>query len=161
MRSNIWKFILASSLVLNISVLITVGYMHYKQSQRWTTPLGVNVEGNRFFFEELSLQPEQMEKMRQRAHSFHSEVDAKRSAIAEKRKTLFALIRADRPETKKIDAAINEISSMQEALQKNIVQHMLETKVLLNKEQQKKLFDLIESTISTGRQMDCSSMERK
>jgi Spy/CpxP family protein refolding chaperone len=159
MRSNFWKFILAISLVLNFSVLVTVGYMHYKQSQYWTTPLGFKIEKDRFLFEELSLQPEQMEKMKQRALSFHREVDGKRSAIAEKRKKLFTLIRADKPETKAIEAVINDISAMQKDLQKGIVLHILDTKALLNKEQQKRLFNLIESTMYTGRQMDCSPIK--
>jgi Spy/CpxP family protein refolding chaperone len=160
MRSNFWKFILAISLVLNFSVLITVGYMHYKQSQYWTTPLGIKIDKNRFLFEELSLQPEQMETMKQKALAFHREVDDKRSAIAEKRKKLFTLIRADKTETKAIEAIINEISSMQKDLQKGILLHILETKALLNKEQQKKLFGLIENTMHTGRQIECLPPEK-
>ena len=161
MRSNIWKFILAVSLVLNFSVLITAGYMHYKQSQYRITPLGFKIEKNRFLFEELSLQPEQMANMKQRALAFHGEVDDKRSAIAEKRKKLFALIRADKSETKTIEATINELSSMQKDLQKSIVLHILETKARLNKEQQKKLFDLIENTMHSEKQMECFSPETK
>lgn len=157
MRSNFWKFILAISLILNFSVLITAGYMHYKQSQHRTTPLGFKIEKNRFLFEELSLQPRQMETMKQRALSFHREVDDKRNAIAEKRRKLFALIRADKPETKAIETTINEISSMQKDLQKNIVLHILETKALLNKEQQNKLFDLIENAMHTSGQTGCLS----
>jgi Spy/CpxP family protein refolding chaperone len=157
MRSNIGKFILASSLILNFSVLITVGYMHYKQSQYRTTPLGFKIEKNRFLFEELSLQPGQVETMKQRALLFHREVDEKRNAIAEKRKKLFALIRADKSETKAIEATINEISSMQKDLQKNIVLHILETKAQLSKEQQKKLFDLIENAMHTSGQTGCMS----
>jgi Spy/CpxP family protein refolding chaperone len=159
MRSNIWKFILAISLILNFSVLITVGYMYYKQSQYRTTPLGFKIEKNRFLFEELSLQPEQAETMKQRALLFRREVDDKRNAIAEKRKKLFALIRADKSETKAIEATINEISSMQKDLQKNIVLHILETKAQLNKDQQKKLFDLIENAMHTGGQIGCLSPE--
>jgi Spy/CpxP family protein refolding chaperone len=157
MRSNIGKFILAISLILNFSILITVGYMHYKQSQYRTTPLGFKIGKNRFLFEELSLQPEQMAKMKQRALVFHGEVDNKRSVIAEKRRKLFVLIRADKPETKTIETTINEISSMQKDLQKDIVLHILETKALLNKEQQKKLFDLIENAMHAGGQMECLS----
>jgi Spy/CpxP family protein refolding chaperone len=155
MKSNIWKFILAISLILNASILATVGYMHYKQSQYRTTPLGFRIEKNRFLFEELSLRPGQVETLKERALLFHREVDDKRTAITEKRKKLFALIRADQSETKAIEATINQISSLQKDLQKNIVLHILETKALLNKEQQHKLFDLIENTMHTDGQTGC------
>ena len=159
MRRNFWRFVLAISLALNFSFLITVGYMHFKQSQYWTTPFGGKIEKNRFPFEGLSLQPEQMGKMKERALSFRREVDEKRNAIAEKRKKLFMLIRTDQPETPAIDATINEMSLMQQNLQKSIVQHILETKSLLNKEQQKKFLDLIENTMHRGRQAECFSQE--
>lgn len=159
MRRNCWRFVLAISLALNFSFLITVGYMYFKQSQYRTTPFGGKIEKNRFLFEELSLQPEQMEKMKARALSFRRAVDGKRKAIAEKRKKLFTLIGSNQPETPAIDAIIDEISSMQEDLQKNVVQHILETKSLLNKEQQKKFFDLIKNTMHTGKQAECLPQE--
>ena len=160
MRRNFWRFVLAVSLILNLSFLITVGYMHFKQSQYWTNPFGTKIDKNRFLFEELSLQPEQMEKMKQRALSFRKGVDGKRNAIAEKRKELFTLIRTDQSETPAIDATINELSSMQVDLQKTIVLHILGTKSLLNKEQQMKLFDLIENTMHSGGQIECLPQDR-
>ncbi len=159
MKGNGWKFVLLVSLTLNLSFLITVGYMHFKQAQYRITPFGGKIEKNRFLFEELSLRPEQMEKMKARALLFRKEVDVKRNAIAEKKRTLFRLIGADQPETPAIDATLDEISSMQENLQKSVVQHILETKSLLNKEQQKKLFDLIEHTMHTGKQATCLPLE--
>ena len=159
MRRNFWRFVLAISLALNLSFLITVGYMHFKQSQYRTTPFGGKIEKNKFLFEELSLRPEQMEKMKERSLLFRKEVDGKRNAIAEKKRKLFTLIGENQPETPAIDAAIDEISSMQEDLQKRVVQHILETKSLLNKEQQKKFLDLIENTMHRGRQAECFPQE--
>lgn len=161
MRRNWLRFVLAISLALNFSFLFTVGYMHFKQKQYWTTPFGGKIEKNRFLFEGLSLQPEQREKMKQRALSFRSQVDGKRKAIAEKRKELFALIRADQSDTPAIDAAINDLSSMQVDLQKTIVLHILGTKDLLDEDQQKRLFDLMENTMHSGGQIECLPHDRQ
>ena len=155
MRPNWLRFFLLISLALNFSFLFTVGYMHFKQEQYWTTPFGGKIEKNKFLFEGLSLQPEQRQKMKQRALSFRGQVDGKRKVIAEKRKKLFALLRADQSDTPAIDAAIKDLSSMQEDLQKTIVFHILGTKDLLDKEQQNRLFDLIENTMHSGGQIEC------
>jgi Spy/CpxP family protein refolding chaperone len=160
MRRNWLRFVLAISLALNFSFLFTVGYMHFKQKQYWTTPFGGKIEKDRFLFEELSLQPEQREKMKQRALSFRSQVDGKRKAIAEKRKELFTLIRTDQSEAPTMDAVINELSSMQADLQKTIVLHILGTKDLLDEEQQKRLFDLMENTMHSGGQIECLPQDR-
>ncbi len=160
MRRNWLRFVLVISLALNFSFLLTVGYMHFKQKQYWTTPFGGTIEKNRFLFEGLSLQPEQRQKMKQRALSFRSQVDGKRKIIAEKRKELFALLRADQSDRPAIDAVIKDLSSMQEDLQKTIVLHILGTKDLLDKEQQKRLFDLMAKTMHSGGPIECLPQNR-
>ncbi|HEY6011862.1 MAG TPA: periplasmic heavy metal sensor [Nitrospirota bacterium] len=152
------KFALAASLALNIAVLGTVGFFLYQRSGNWVSPFGTTMKKGRFVFEELSLRPEQMKAMKERAILFRAEIDRKRQEIAEKRKTLIALLRADEPDRKAIDAAIAEISTMQEEMQRTITSHMLEQKARLDKDQQKKFLDLVEQHMTGAVQTDFPPM---
>ncbi len=155
MKSNVLKFVLAASLLLNLSVFTTAGYKHYIQTRIWISPFGKVMEKDRFLFEELSLQPEQLAAMKGKAISFRAEIDRRRQEIDAKRKELVALMRYEKPDKKAIDTTIKEISSKQEEMQRMIAGHMLEIKASLDKGQQQKFLDLIESNMARSGQMTC------
>ena len=148
MRNSILKFALAASLILNISILATAGYMYYKQSDYWVSPFGAKMKKDRFLFEELSLRPEQLKTMKERAMDFRAEIDRRRKEIAEKRLAMLNLMRADIPDKEAIDTAISDISRMQEEMQRVVAMHILEEKATLDKDQQKKFLDLIENAMA-------------
>ena len=149
-NNNLLKFALVASLILNLSILVTAGYRYTMQSRYWVSPFGKVMERDRFLFEELSLRPEQLKAMKEKAIPFRAEIDRRRHEIMKKRKTLVALMRADKPDKKGLDATISEISRMQEAMQRMIAAHMLEEKALLDKGQQGKFLDLIENAMTKG-----------
>lgn len=160
MKSYKLKITLIVSLLLNLSVIGAAGYQYFKQTQYWTSPFGHKMKKDSFLFEELSLKPEQAGEMRGKAMLFRAEVDRERLAIAQKRKELINLLRAEKPDTKAIGSVISGISRMQEEMQRKITIHMLEQKGLLDKEQQKKFFDLVENAMTEGRQAGCPPTER-
>ncbi|HQG30827.1 MAG TPA: periplasmic heavy metal sensor [Deltaproteobacteria bacterium] len=157
MKANTLKFILVVSLVLNISVFISAGYTYYRQHQIQHTPSFPCElhKGNGYPFEKLGLNPEQLKAFKEKAYPFHADVAQKRHEIFQKRAELMALIRSENPDKQAIDAKIGEISRMQEGMQKVIVAHMLEVKSVLNGDQQKKLFDLIEETMAGRMDLPC------
>lgn len=155
MKNNVLKFLLAASLVLNLSVFATAGYKHYTQTRMWVSPFGKVMEKDRFLFEELSLQPEQLNAMRNKAIPFRAEIDRRRQEIKAKRNELIALMRYEKPDKKAIDNAIREINSKQEEMQRMIAGHMLEIKASLDKDQQQKFLDLIERNMAGSGQMGC------
>jgi Spy/CpxP family protein refolding chaperone len=155
MKNNLLKFALAASLILNLSVFATAGYRYYMQSQYWVSPFGKVMGKNRFLFEELSLKPDQMAAMKNKAVPFRAEIDRRRQAIDAKRKELIELMRQQNPNKKAIDDAIKEISGKQEEMQRMIAGHMLEIKASLDVDQQRKFFDLIERTMVGNGQMPC------
>jgi hypothetical protein len=148
MTNSTLKFVLAASLILNISILATAGYVYYKQSDYWVSPCGVKIKKDRFLFEELSLRPEQLKTMKERAMDFRAEIDRRRKEIAGKRVTLLNLMRADIPDKKAIDTVISDISGKQEEMQRVVAMHILEEKATLDKDQQKKFLDLIENAMT-------------
>jgi Spy/CpxP family protein refolding chaperone len=159
MKNNLLKFALAASLVLNITVIATAGYHHYRQSQYRVSPSGKVVETDRFLFEELSLKPEQLTAMKNKALSFHAEIDRRRQEIDKKRNDLVTLLRRESPDKKAIDAIIKEISGKQEAMQRMITGHMLEIKASLDKGQQQKFLDLLANSMARSDARMCPPHE--
>ncbi len=159
MKSNILKFILAASVILNLSVFATAGYHYYQQSRYWVSPFGKVMEKDRFLFEELSLKPEQLAELKSKAIPFRAEIDRRRQEIEVKRKELVALMRDQNPDKKAIDRTIKEISGKQEEMQRMIAGHMLEVKASLDKGQQQKFFDLIERAMAGSGHMSCPPLQ--
>ena len=141
------KMALTVSLLFNLSVLGAAGYFYYQKNRYWETPFGVKVRKDRFLFEELSLRPDQIKKMREKAIPFRAEIDRKRQEIAAKRNYLIGLLRADAPDARAIKTAVSEISRIQEEVQGMAAAHILQEKAALDKEQQKKFLDLIENAM--------------
>jgi len=155
MKNSLLKFALAASLILNLTVLATAGHHYYQQSRMWVSPFGKVMQKDRFLFEELSLQPDQMAAMKSKARPFRAEINRRRQEIEAKRKDLITLMRRQDPDTKAIDVTIKEISGKQEEMQRMIAGHMLEIKGSLDADQQQKFLDLIERNMVGSGQMTC------
>jgi Spy/CpxP family protein refolding chaperone len=93
--------------------------------------------------------------MRESSMSVRTTIDKKREEILAKRKNLLALMRQDNADRNAVTAVVSEISGLQEEMQRIIAMHMLNMKAELDKEQQKEFLDLIENTMTQGRQPVC------
>jgi Spy/CpxP family protein refolding chaperone len=164
MKDSILKYILIISLLLNVSLLGTAAYIHYtqvRQSHRApflgpsgpTGPLAPFGPG--MLFEGLSLKPEQVKLFQQKAEMFHGGLMKKRQEVERLRVSLIALMRAGNPDSKAIEATITQINNIQEDMQKNVVSHMLEFKSMLNRDQQKKFLDMIDSAMTQRKETMC------
>ncbi len=146
MKNSTLKFLLLISVILNVAILGTIGYSYYMNSFHKPLPFGPGRRG--FLVKELALNPEQANALIKDEQSFHDDIDSMRKQIFLKRLELLNLIKSDNPDTKKIDQTISDIGSMQEDIQKKITAHIIEVKTILNKDQQKKFFGLIETIIT-------------
>ncbi len=151
MRISILKITLAVSLIFNISVLGAVGYFYYTKNAFWVTPLGFKVRKDKFLFEELSLQPEQVNKMREKALPFRALVDRKRQELVTKRNGLFTLMRADTIDIPAVKSTLSEISRIQAEIEGMVADHILQEKATLDKSQQQKFLDLIQKNMMQDR----------
>ena len=159
MKNKVLKVILVFSLLLNASMLGSAGYIHYRQSRYHAFPLG-NIQRlsetvPSCLFEGLSLKPGQQRAMQEKALAFHADMESKKQEVDGKRTHLIALMRADNPDSKAVEAAIAEISRLQEGIQKMAVAHMLEFKGMFDKEQQKRFLDLIEGAMAKRTGLEC------
>ena len=158
MRISLLKIALVVSLIFNLSVLGTAGYFYYKKDAYWVSPLGVKMRKDKFLFEELSLQPAQIQRMRGKAIPFRAGIERKREEIAARKKHLFDLMRADNPDEHAIKTTLAGISRIQEEIEGMVTTHILQQKATLDKEQQKKFLELIENAMSKGSQPGCPSV---
>ena len=158
MRIHFLKTALAVSLVFNFSVLAATGYVYHYRNNMWLSPLGVRIQKDKFLFEEMGLQPDQMKRMRETAIPFRAKIDGKRQEIAAKRTRLFDLMRADNPDSQAIKATVAEISRIQEEVEGMVTTHILQEKATLGKDQQKRFLDLIENAMSKGSPPGCPSV---
>jgi Spy/CpxP family protein refolding chaperone len=146
MRTGFVRIALAVSLAFNVSVLVAAGIFYHQKSDYWVSPFGAKVPRDRFMFESLSLGVDQIKVLRENATLFHGQVDRKRQEIAEKRKDLIRLLRADTPDTASIHAVLAQISQIQEELEQMVTTHILQQKAVLDRQQQGKFLDLIQNT---------------
>ncbi len=151
MRISILKVALAVSLIFNLSVLTTAGYFNYTKNAYWTSPFGVKVRKDKFLFEELSLQPDQIKKMREKAIPFRAQIDMKRDEVAAKRKELFVLMRAENADRSAIKSKLSELSNIQAEIEGMVANHILSEKATLDKDQQQKFLDLIQKSMMQDR----------
>jgi len=161
MKSKFLKFIFIASLALNVSVLAAAGFVYYRHSSGyWVTPFGDVVKKDYFLFEELSLRPDQMTRMKEKGTAFREEIDRKRKEILEKRKELFALKYLLPSDPARVEATIAGISGMQEEMQRRVAAHILEVKALLDKDQRQGFLNLLERSMKKGGHPGCSSIEQ-
>jgi hypothetical protein len=155
MKGSTLKFILVISLILNISVFISAGIAYYRHhTGNYAPPFVCDFQkGNRFIIDKLDLKPEQMSIFRDKALPFRTKIMEKRHEILQERSALLELMRAERPDKPAVDAAIVDINRMQGDMQRMVITHMLEMKAMLNKDQQKRFFDLIEKTMGANMDM--------
>ena len=164
MKNNLLKYVLILSLLLNFSFLGAAGYTYYRQNRDRHSLFGYGTSeristgcfsNQPYLFEALSLKPEQRKLFEQKAPLFHEALDQKRQDVDRLRKSLFALMSMEHPDNKTIEATIAEINGVQEDMQKLIVAHMLEFKSMLDNNQQKKFFDLIQGTMTKEHEIQC------
>ena len=151
MRISFLKIALAISLIFNLSVLGAAGYFYYTKNAFWVSPLGIKLRKDKFLFEELSLQPGQIQRMRDKALPFRAEVDRKRQEVVARRNNLFRLMRADTIDNRAIKTALSEISTIQAEIEAMVTAHILEEKATLDKNQQQKFLDLLQKAMSQNR----------
>ena len=163
MKNSFLKYVLVVSLLLNFSFLGAAGYTHYQQTRYRRAPYGYGLPGRApvcssnqpYLFEALSLKPEQRKLFEQKAPLFHDALNKKGARVKRLRESLFKLLRADHPDSKAIEGTIAGINGTQEDIQKLIVAHMLEFKSMLDPDQQKKFFGLIQGAMASRQEIQC------
>ena len=151
MRFSVMKVALVVSLIFNLSVMAAVGFVYFQKNSTWVSPFGVKLQKDHFLFEELSLRPDQIQKMRATAIPFRAAIDQKRKAIAALKNDLLGLMRSETPNRAAITTKLSEISRLQGEVEAMVAEHILLEKATLDRQQQQKFIDLLQKTMQQDR----------
>lgn len=139
-----WKFVLAVSLLMNVSVIVAAGW-HYCERHGCLGKHRGGVERRvEALSDKLGLTAEQREAITAMDVEFRREARETRGEIREKRARLIDLLREDDPDREAIDALVTELSSVQERMEHLVVDHIIEEKSVLTPEQGSVFLDIIE-----------------
>lgn len=143
MKGKLLKFILIISLILNFSMLATTGYYYCRDSGCLGIFSGRSARKMEILSKSLGLTPDQQKNIKEKDVAFRRSVTETREKISGKRMTLIDLLQKDNPDREAINTLLSDIASLQKQTQMLVVEHIIEERAVLNKEQQKKYSELI------------------
>jgi len=143
MKAKIFIFILVFSLAINAAVLATMGYHYYRISYLVpSAPCPVSPEGHHLY-QDIGLSNQQLAQMDPLAQKFHSRLEKLSASMEGKKEFLLDLLSQKEIEQGKIEGLRKEMAGIQDEIQKEVIEHILETRRILDAEQQQRLFDLM------------------
>src|SRR3972149_4311191 len=139
------KLFLLVSLLLNFSIKGGAGYFYYRENFCSVTARAEKRQAA--FAKKLGLSPEQREMMGQEEQRFRSAAEGARKELIEKRKGLLKVLSEEEPDRAAIDTILSEIVATQGRIEAQAVEHILNEKSVLDKEQKARFMGLLEKRL--------------
>ena len=151
MKGKLLIIVLTLSLVVNASVVATIGY-HYWQNACFTpsAPCPLNQEDH-YAYQDLGLSPEQLAKMTSLADSFHRRLTELEGAVEAKRNLLIDALGEEKIDLPRTESLRKEIAGYQDEIQKEVIAHIAASKKIMNPDQQKRFIELLRASANNGR----------
>jgi Spy/CpxP family protein refolding chaperone len=147
MRSKWMTIVLFSSLAINAGVLATMGY-HYHRNASPTSSVPCPVSpGDSHLYQSLGLSKVQLSKMEPLAQNFHARLAELGALMEEKKETLTDLLQKD-SDPVSIENLRKEMAAIQDDIQKEVIVHIMESKKILDPNQQQRFFDLMRQSMT-------------
>jgi Spy/CpxP family protein refolding chaperone len=93
-------------------------------------------------YQSLGLSDVQLSKMEPLAQKFHARLGELAALMEQKKETLIALLQKD-SDPESIENLRKEMAGIQDAIQKEVITHITESKKILDSNQQQRFFDLM------------------
>jgi len=150
MRSKWLLFVLVLSLAINASVLATMGYHYYRSaSLSPSAPCPIS-PGDSHLYQSLGLSDTQLSKMEPLARSFHGRL-AELGAVMERKKELLIDLLRKESNPVSIENLRKEMAGIQDEIQKEVIMHIMESKKILDPNQQQRFFDLMRQSMTRAK----------
>lgn len=153
MKNKTIKVVLLVSLFFNFFLLAGAGYFLIKDGRCGAWQDGAS-RRRAALMEKLNLSADQQKAMKAADSLFRENVDSARKELSAKRALLFTLIKADSPDRASIQAAVTDISTLQGKIEGHVVEHIINEKAALNKEQQEIYLKHLERRFNRVRHRD-------
>jgi Spy/CpxP family protein refolding chaperone len=134
MRRHIKTLAVIFSVALNLAFLVGYGVRRFSDRPR-------------FAYEDLDLSEDQRVRIEAGRDRFLSALNDIGDRIIAKHLELMDLIAAEPTDRQAVEGKFQEIHSLQQSMQSNVMEHLLEDKQILTPEQRAKFFALLKSRI--------------
>jgi protein CpxP len=147
MRSKWLILILILSLAINAGVLVSMGYHYYVNASTPSSAPCPMSPGDSHLYQSLGLSNLQLAKMEPLAQSFHGRLAELGARMEEKKETLTNLLQKD-SDPASIENLRKEMAGIQDEIQKEVIIHIMESKKILDPNQQQRFFDLMRQSMT-------------
>ncbi len=147
MRSKWLVLILILSLAINAGVLVSMGYHYYVNASTPSTAPCPMSPGDSHLYQSLGLSKVQLSKMEPLAQEFHARLSELGARMEEKKETLTDLLQKD-SDPASIENLRKEMAGIQDEIQKEVIVHIMESKKILDPQQQLRFFDLMRQNMT-------------
>ena len=136
-------FVLVFSLAINASILAAMGYHYYRDaSSEKDTPCPLS-PSHQHLYQQLNLSAAQLAEMDPLARTFHERLAKLGTVMEAKNSRLVNLLAQEKADPGLIEELRNEMASIQDEIQKEVIAHILEFKKILDPQQQEHFFVLM------------------
>jgi Spy/CpxP family protein refolding chaperone len=147
MKGKVLIFILVLSLAINGAVLATMGYHYYRNNYLIpATPCPVSPEDHHLY-QDIGLSSQQLAQMEPLARRFHLRLAELSASMEGKKENLIDLLSQKNVDPAQVEGVRKEMASIQDEIQKEVIEHILETRKILDAGQQRQFFKLIRQSM--------------
>jgi len=146
MRSKWLIFVLVLSIAINAAVLATMGYHYYLSPSTKTLAPCPMSPGDSHLYQSLGLSNLQLSKMEPLAQKFHERL-AELGALMEGEKELLVDLLQKDSDPVNIENLRKEMAAIQDDIQKEVITHIMESKKILDPNQQQRFFYLMRQSM--------------
>ena len=137
------KLVLILSLAINASILGTMGYDYYqKKHLAQSAPCPIS-PSHRHLYQNLGLSVSQLAQMEPIAQKFHRRIADLEAAMKVTNERLIDLLGGKDVDPGRVELLRREIANVQDEIQREVIDHLLESKKILSSKQQELFFALI------------------
>ena len=149
MKRKSLLFVLVLSLAVNASVLGTMGYHYYRDASLAKDAPCPLSPAHQHLYQQLGLSTPQLAQMGPVAQKFHERLGELEAAMRGKNERLVELLGQKVVDPVQVEGLRKEIAGIQDEIQKEVIAHILESKKVLDANQQKQFFALMSQGLAT------------
>ena len=147
MKSRWLTVVLVLSLAINAGVFLSMGYHYYVNASTPSSAPCPMSPGDSHLYQSLGLSNVQLGKIDPLAQKFHGRL-AELGAVIEEKKETFITLLQENGDPVKIENLRKEMAGIQDEIQKEVIVHIMESKKILDPNQQQRFFDLMRQSMT-------------
>jgi len=134
---------------INLSALGTFVYNRWRHDAA-SCSAEEEAEPGHYMKRHLGLTDDQLDKMKTFQATLHPQIEALSQRMKEKRLDLVKELMTESPDSMRIEQILHQVDSLQAALQREVVKHLLLEKEIFTPEQREKFFSIVLERFSVG-----------